>query len=147
MTSGTGTKARLDDDRPEAGKTGTAENFGNAWFCGYTPDIATCVWVGYRSGNKPLLNIEGNGEVFGGTIPAEIWKDYMTTATRRLPPHDWPEPKHPIVYQEFHATTSFGYNPRATRHARCAGQDEEAAGKKKTPPSSTTKVVIAPQNG
>jgi membrane peptidoglycan carboxypeptidase len=146
MTSGTGISARLDDARPEAGKTGTAENFGNAWFCGYTPDIATCVWVGYRSGNKPLLNIEGHGEVFGGTIPAEIWKDYMTTATRRLPPHDWPEPRHPIVYQNFETTSSFGYNPRATV-TPAAPEPAKAPAKKKTPPKQGGKVVIAPQNG
>jgi penicillin-binding protein 1A len=146
LTSGTGTRARLDDERPEAGKTGTAENFGNAWFCGYTPDIATCVWVGYRSSNKPLLNIEGNGEVFGGTLPAEIWKDFMTTATRRLPPRDWPEPKHPIVYQAFHATTSFGYNPRATVTPTTPDKTKKKPAKK-TPPAHHTKVVIAPQNG
>ena len=50
MTEGTGTHARLDDDRPEAGKTGTAENYGNAWFCGYTPDIAVV-----RVGRLPRL--------------------------------------------------------------------------------------------
>jgi penicillin-binding protein 1A len=145
MTSGTGTGARLADGRPEAGKTGTAENFGNAWFCGYTPDIATCVWVGYRSSNKPLLNIEGNAEVFGGTIPAQIWKDFMTTATRRLPPHDWPQPKHPMVYQPFHATTSFGYNPQPTVTPTAKPDKKKTPGKQGTP-AKPTKVVIAPQN-
>ena len=111
VQSGTGTRARLDDGRPQAGKTGTAENYGNAWFCGYTPDIAACVWVGYRSSNKPLENVEGFGAVYGGTIPAEIWKNFMTTATRRLPPHDWAEPKQGMVYRPFKTTTSFGYNP------------------------------------
>ena len=114
ISEGTGTHARLDDGRPEAGKTGTAENYGNAWFCGYTPDIAACVWVGYRGSNKPLVGIEGVGAVFGGTLPAAIWKDFMTTATRRLAPHDWPEPKVPMTFRPFKATTSFGYNPRAT---------------------------------
>jgi penicillin-binding protein 1A len=149
MTSGTGTAARLDDGRPEAGKTGTAENFGNAWFCGYTPDIATCVWVGYRSSNKPLLNIEGNGQVFGGTIPAQIWKDFMTTATRRLPPRDWPEPKHPIVYRTFATTTSFGYNPRAPAAPAAPAKKKTPAKKtaaKQPPPQQPTPVVIAPQN-
>ena len=108
---GTGTRARLDDGRPQAGKTGTAENYGNAWFCGYTPDIAACVWVGYRSSNKPLENVEGFGAVYGGTLPAMIWKDFMTTAHARIRPHDWPEPKHPMVYRPFKPTTSFGYNP------------------------------------
>ncbi len=144
VQSGTGTRARLDDGRPQAGKTGTAENFGNAWFCGYTPDIATCVWVGYRSSNKPLQNIEGNGEVFGGTIPAEIWKDFMTTALTRIGPHDWAPPKHPIVYRPFKATTSFGYNPAPP--APPAAPPKKPGKKKLTAPTPATKVVIAPQN-
>jgi penicillin-binding protein 1A len=143
IIEGTGTHARLDDGRPEAGKTGTAENFGNAWFCGYTPDIATCVWVGYRSSNKPLLNIEGNGEVYGGTLPAAIWKDFMTTATHRLPPRDWPPPKHPMVYKPFTATTSFGYNPAPPAAPTTPAKKPK---KPKTPVVQNTPVVIAPQN-
>ena len=141
-----GTRARLDDGRPQAGKTGTAENYGNAWFCGYTPDIASCVWVGYRSSNKPLENIEGFGAVYGGTIPAQIWKDFMTTATRRLPPHDWPEPKQPMVYRDFKATTSFGYNPAppAAPDAAAASEAQAEAPSRRAAP---TQVVIAPQNG
>jgi penicillin-binding protein 1A len=145
VTSGTGTRARLDDGRPQAGKTGTAENYGNAWFCGYTPDIATCVWVGYRSSNKPLENIEGFGAVYGGTIPAAIWKDFMTTATKRLAPKDWPEPKHPMVYKPFHATTTFGYNPRATPPTPPAAPKKPKKPKKAITPPPPTKVVIAPQ--
>ena len=76
VTGGTGTAAAL-GSRPVAGKTGTAENFQDAWFCGYVPQLATCVWVGYPKGEIPLLNVEGVGEVFGGTLPAEIWHNYM----------------------------------------------------------------------
>ena len=146
MTSGTGTRARLDDGRPEAGKTGTAENFGNAWFCGYTPDIATCVWVGYRSINKPLVNIEGIGEVFGGTIPAEIWKDFMTTATRRLPRTTGRSPS--IRW----STRSSMRRPRSatTRAppAPPAPDEKKKPGKKpKAPRRADDAVVIAPQNG
>jgi penicillin-binding protein 1A len=147
ISEGTGTHARLDDGRPEAGKTGTAENYGNAWFCGYTPDIAACVWVGYRGSNKPLVGIEGVGAVFGGTLPAAIWKDFMTTATRRLKPHDWPEPKVPMTFRPFKATTSFGYNPRATPPAAPAAPKKQKKPKPKTSPQPSVPVVIAPQNG
>ena len=146
VSRGTGTRARLEDGRPQAGKTGTAENYGNAWFCGYTPDIAACVWVGYRSSNKPLENVEGFGAVYGGTIPAMIWKDFMTTALARIGPHDWPEPKHPMVYKDFEETTSFGYNPAPP----AAPEQPKKPDKKKpkiAPPAPTTPVVIAPQNG
>ena len=90
VTSGTGTAAAL--SRPVAGKTGTAENFQDAWFCGYVPQLATCVWVGYPKGEIPLLNVEGVGEVFGGTLPAEIWHNYMSGAVGNLPVKDFPTP-------------------------------------------------------
>jgi penicillin-binding protein 1A len=90
VTSGTGTAAAL--SRPVAGKTGTAENFQDAWFCGYVPQLATCVWVGYPKGEIPLLNVEGVGEVFGGTLPAEIWHNYMEGAVGNLPVKQFPTP-------------------------------------------------------
>ena len=91
VTGGTGTAAAL-GSRPVAGKTGTAENFQDAWFCGYVPQLATCVWVGYPKGEIPLLNVEGVGEVFGGTLPAEIWHNYMAAAVGNLPAKDFPTP-------------------------------------------------------
>jgi penicillin-binding protein 1A len=96
---GTGTKAHLDDDRPEAGKTGTTDNIRDAWFCGYTPDLATCVWIGYPISEKyPLHGVEGVGTVYGGTLPAAIWHGYMEGALAHTPPHDWPTPKNPPDY-------------------------------------------------
>ena len=86
---GTGTAAAL-GNRPVAGKTGTAENFQDAWFCGYVPQLATCVWVGYPGGEIPLLNVEGVGQVAGGTLPAEIWHDFMGPALANLPVKDFP---------------------------------------------------------
>ena len=91
VTGGTGTAAAL-GSRPVAGKTGTAENFQDAWFCGYVPQLATCVWVGYPKGEIPLLNVEGVGEVFGGTLPAEIWHNYMAGAVGNLPVKQFPTP-------------------------------------------------------
>lgn len=70
---GTGTAASI--GRPAAGKTGTTDDNKDAWFVGYTPDIVTAVWIGDDTGSHSL------GEIYGGTIPAEIWKDYMSSAT------------------------------------------------------------------
>jgi penicillin-binding protein 1A len=81
---GTGTAAAL-GDRPVAGKTGTAENYADAWFCGYVPQLAACVWVGYPGSEQPLVDVEGLPAVFGGSIPAEIWHDFMTTALANAP--------------------------------------------------------------
>jgi penicillin-binding protein 1A len=88
---GTGTAAAL-GARPVAGKTGTAENFQDAWFCGYVPQLATCVWVGYPKGEISLYNIDGVGQVAGGTLPAEIWHTYMTGAVAGLPVESFPTP-------------------------------------------------------
>lgn len=83
VTSGTGIAASL-SPRPVAGKTGTAQNYADAWFCGYTPQLAACVWVGYPDEEKPLTDIQNGSStvatVYGGTIPAEIWHDFMSDA-------------------------------------------------------------------
>jgi len=64
-----------------AGKTGTTENEQDAWFCGYVPRrLATCVWVGFPKAEIPMHDIEGVPEVVGGTLPAEIWRYFMTRA-------------------------------------------------------------------
>jgi len=83
IMNGTGTAAGL--ERPAAGKTGTAEKFQDAWFCGYVPQLTTCVWIGYPGREVPLENIEGVPQVFGGSIPAEIWHEFMSGALWRLP--------------------------------------------------------------
>lgn len=87
---GTGTNASI--GRPAAGKTGTAQLYVDAWFCGYVPRLATCVWVGYPEGEIPLENVEGYSAVFGGTIPALIWHDFMLKATERMPVQDFTTP-------------------------------------------------------
>jgi penicillin-binding protein 1A len=86
---GTGTAARL-AGRVAAGKTGTAQNAADAWFCGYVPQLATCVWVGYPNGTRPMRDVAGFPEVYGGTIPALIWHDFMTEATAGMPVAGFP---------------------------------------------------------
>jgi membrane peptidoglycan carboxypeptidase len=91
VTGGTGTAAAL-PDRPAAGKTGTTENYGDAWFVGYTPDIVTAVWVGYPDRLTPMLSEYHGHAVAGGTYPALIWKAFMekALAERQLPPASFP---------------------------------------------------------
>jgi penicillin-binding protein 1A len=88
IMNGTGTAGAL--ERPAAGKTGTAESFQDAWFCGFVPQLTTCVWIGYPGREIPLENIEGVPQVFGGSIPAEIWHEFMSAALSRLPVQDFP---------------------------------------------------------
>jgi penicillin-binding protein 1A len=76
-------------DRAAAGKTGTTENHADAWFDGYTPDLAAVVWVGYPKGEIPMENVHGIA-VTGGTFPAMIWHQFMTGALAHVPSHDFP---------------------------------------------------------
>jgi penicillin-binding protein 1A len=90
IQQGTGTTAGF--GRPAAGKTGTAESFQDAWFCGYVPQLAACVWIGYPHAEVPLLNVEGVPQVVGGSLPAEIWRGFMAPAVAGLPVRDFHEP-------------------------------------------------------
>jgi len=83
---GTGTGAAL--GRPAAGKTGTTTNYADAWFCGYTPDLATSVWVGYPKAQRTMV-VRGI-HVAGGTFPAMIWRQFMSAALTGVPPHAFP---------------------------------------------------------
>jgi penicillin-binding protein 1A len=73
---GTGTSAQI--GCPAAGKTGTTDDFKDAWFAGYTPGLSTAVWVGYAE-PKPMRDVHGVA-VAGGTFPARIWARYMREA-------------------------------------------------------------------
>jgi penicillin-binding protein 1A len=86
---GTGTRANF--GRPAAGKTGTNEHHADAWFAGYTPDLATTVWVGYTRGEIPMENVHGIA-VVGGSFPAEIWRRFMERALAGTAPSAFPEP-------------------------------------------------------
>ncbi len=93
ITSGTGTAA--DIGRPAAGKTGTAQEWRDAWFVGYTPTLSTAVWIGDKTKPTSLFNIKGVSRVTGGSIPAETWKAFMTEALAGVPPDDFEKPPPP----------------------------------------------------
>jgi penicillin-binding protein 1A len=79
VTAGTATRAQIPDTFV-AGKTGTTENYGDAWFVGWTDKITVAVWVGYPDELRPM-ETEFNGEpVAGGTYPAAIWKSFVENA-------------------------------------------------------------------
>jgi penicillin-binding protein 1A len=63
-----------------AGKTGTTENYGDAWFIGFTDNLTIAVWVGYPNGTKSMAHDFGGAPVEGGTYPAEIWHDFVVSA-------------------------------------------------------------------
>ena len=78
IASGTGTGAQVGEFA--AGKTGTTENYGDAWFCGFIDKYTTCVWVGYADKVQPMEFEYGGSPVAGGTWPASIWQAFMSQA-------------------------------------------------------------------
>ncbi len=80
--------------RPAAGKTGTTNESRAAWFVGYTPQLATAVWVGKHPNPGKMKRIRINGryyrQVYGGTVPADIFQDLMRTAHRGVPEAKFP---------------------------------------------------------
>ena len=83
---GTGVPAGAGINRPLAGKTGTTQNFQDAWFSGFTPDVVTVVWVGLDSATTL-----GNGEQ-GAAVAAPIWHDFMAKALQGRPVLNFPQP-------------------------------------------------------
>jgi penicillin-binding protein 1A len=78
--SGTGTRAQLPVDA--AGKTGTTQDHGDAWFVGYTPGLSTAVWMGYPEGQKHRMEHVHGIKVTGGSLPAQAWQRFMAVATK-----------------------------------------------------------------
>ena len=99
VTEGTGERAKLPDDRPMAGKTGTRDQETDAWFTGYTPQLVASVWMGHPGGAIPMPSL-GGLTVFGGSYPAIIWEKFMTASLKDAPilqftkPDEtlWPKP-------------------------------------------------------
>ncbi|MEP3431755.1 MAG: transglycosylase domain-containing protein [Roseibium sp.] len=83
LLTGTGRKARLDSGRPAGGKTGTSQDFRDAWFIGYTGNLTTAVWFG-NDDNSPTKKASG------GNLPAGVWKEVMDKAHVGLPVADLP---------------------------------------------------------
>jgi penicillin-binding protein 1A len=71
--------------RPAAGKTGTSNEFIDAWFIGFIPQLSTSVWVGYPNERRSMVNINGLDVVNGENYPMDIWSLYMQSAVRKYP--------------------------------------------------------------
>jgi penicillin-binding protein 1A len=107
ITQGIAQKASL-GNRPAAGKSGTSENFFDAWFMGFTPQLVTGVWMGYAEGGKTLdglLNI--GGQQLGPLAPpAVIWQRYMTQVLKDEPVKKFEDVSVPQALGQTSATTS-----------------------------------------
>lgn len=125
IKSGTGRGA--DIGKPAAGKTGTTDDYRDAYFVGYTPDIVTGVWVG-DDNNKQMKGLTG------GTIPAKIWRDVMTVATAQYGNKDF---DYPVIALD-------GYNGRLIGDDESGEEETETEDETKTETSAepvTTDVI------
>ena len=132
VQAGTGTRAQI--GCPAAGKTGTTDNFTDAWFVGFTPRLATSVWVGYPNAKVEMRTLFQGGPVAGGTFPAQIWGEYMKHAKGKYC-GSFAKPKEAFVAQPF-----FGH------YSRTGGKDTgQDAGQQSQP--STGNGVDTPGRG
>ncbi len=131
VTSGTGTRAALWNGQDCAGKTGTSEYGRDLWFCGFTPQYSTAVWVGYRTETQTGL--------YGGSICAPIWHDFMTAALKGLAVENFPKTSEKITYKK---SSTWDFNkdvvvsPEAYEHEE--EQSQEATPSTEASASSST---------
>ncbi|MDX6665486.1 MAG: penicillin-binding protein [Solirubrobacteraceae bacterium] len=139
VSVGTGTKAQYGGFA--AGKTGTTENYGDAWFVGWTDKYTVAVWVGYPDSVKSMKTDYGGTPVAGGTFPAAIWRAFIVAATQidaqhaadRAAQNGQPAPATTIPIPAPASTTPSSTTPSTTTPTTAAG-----SGGAGTPPPTTT---------
>jgi penicillin-binding protein 1A len=131
IQQGTGTKANI--GCPAGGKTGTTDEFSDAWFVGFTPKLTTAVWVGYPKAKIQMNTEYHGGSVAGGTFPAEIWHDYMTKVKGKFC-GDFKPPT-----EAFHASPFFGkYSRGGGRNTGTGNYDQQGGSTQFYAPTSPT---------
>jgi membrane peptidoglycan carboxypeptidase len=135
VKSGTGSGADFGHPEGIAGKTGTSEDYGDAWWVGYTPQLSTAVWMGFSDSRKPLVNIKGHSRVYGATFGVPTWKAYMEAAAPELALTDFKPPGPPPTIA-----------PRPTTRATTPGAFVAPATTPTTIaiPTPSTSVVVRP---
>ncbi|HEU5242775.1 MAG TPA: penicillin-binding transpeptidase domain-containing protein, partial [Gaiellaceae bacterium] len=96
MLHGTGIGAHV-PGRVDAGKTGTTDDYADAWFCGYTPSLEATVWIGYSKGEIPMLDVDG-AAVSGPTLPAAAWRSFIERTVESSPDTGFPPPLSPAQF-------------------------------------------------
>jgi len=100
ITEGTGTTAYT-GCAGQAGKTGTTDEYTDAWFSGYQPNLATAVWVGYPQSNDISMTSVHGRIAFGGTFPAEIW--HSVYANGGIPCEEFTEPEGEVSWAPYYS--------------------------------------------
>jgi penicillin-binding protein 1A len=144
VQSGTGRAAAT--GQFAAGKTGTTSNYGDAWFVGWDSRYTVAVWVGYPHGLVPMTNAFNGGPVLGGTYPALIWHDFITSAMQIDKAHaEADAAKHNTGHGATNTSTSESTttsppatNPASSGHGgkSTTKASPPSAGRRSSPPSS-----------
>lgn len=144
MTGGTGTGAYT-GCLGQAGKTGTTDNFTDAWFAGYQPNLSTATWVGYPESNQISMTSVHGISVAGGTFPADIWGQFYSNAG--IPCEDFPVPTDSLIVGDFagdytvSADTASEYDAEATEGTEDGDENPEGGqggGSTPAPPPAPT---------
>jgi penicillin-binding protein 1A len=153
MLYGTGTAAHI-SNHSDAGKTGTTDSYADAWFSGYTPRLEATVWIGYPTGEIPMLNVHGIA-VTGGSFPAEIWHSYMATSIGNRPDVPFPPatgtPSWTSWHGQYQYSGAYGLASTASTESSSTEATQPAATTRtqrstttETPPAATTTFVAPP---
>ena len=149
MLYGTGRGAHV-YNHTDAGKTGTTDEYTDAWFSGYTPRLMATVWIGYPQGKVPMLSVHGI-TVSGPTFPADIWHLYMDTAIGSRPDVPFPaaktEPQWVSWRGQYQYSGSYAYtSSTATSTETTAATTHRAAttAPKPTPAPSVPATTVPP---
>jgi penicillin-binding protein 1A len=151
VIGGTGTGAYI-PGQDMAGKTGTTDDHKDAWFCGMTPELTACVWMGYNI-PTPMYSVHGIS-VAGGTFPATIWRRFMEPALQLVPQHSWFTVKGTESWLPFTSTwqdnpsfeVAVGADPSAVKEDdkdskkddKVAGNDQDPSAVVAPPPAAVT---------
>ena len=131
-----GTGGAADIGIAQAGKTGTTDDYTDAWFVGYTPRYVCAVWVGYPNADgvrRSMTSVHGI-TVAGGTFPAQIWADFMRVATAKDGSLDWAMPKDPVEWSAF----SSDFTDSASQYAVSTAKSTSTGRTTSTPKTTST---------
>ena len=109
ITKGTGRREAL--GRPQAGKTGTADEYHDAWFAGFVPQMVGVSWIGFPKAQIPMYPPYTRITVVGGSWPGQIWKLFMQEALKGQPPIDFPVSESSLVTVRVDVTRNCLPNP------------------------------------
>jgi penicillin-binding protein 1A len=145
IQAGTGTGAQI--GVPAAGKTGTTNDYVDAWFVGYTPRYSTAVWVGYPNNQgvrRSMYSVHGI-TVAGGTFPASIWADYMRVVVERDGGSgSFPLPKNPVTWSPFSSKFTRAAEEANSERSAASSSSGSTGSTESTPTTSSAPRTVAP---